>query len=88
VPGAVNAPCSDNLDAAGRFRSAAELEARYRALLGGVPPDAAVVMCGSGVTACHDILAMTLAGLAGARLYVGSWSAWSADAARPMAPGR
>ena len=88
VPGAVNAFFRDNLDAAGRFRSPDELRARYLELLDGADPSGACVMCGSGVTACHDLFAMELAGLPGAALYPGSWSEWShPGGARPVARG-
>ena len=87
VPGAVNAPFGDNLDAAGRFRAGPELLALYRRRLGGQPAHASATMCGSGVTACHNLLAMEIAGLGGGRLYVGSWSGWIGDPARPVATG-
>lgn len=87
VPGAVNAMYEDNLDVSGEFLSAEELRERYLDLLGGVVPDQAIHMCGSGVTACHNVLAMTHAGLPGARLYVGSWSEWITDPNRPVATG-
>jgi thiosulfate/3-mercaptopyruvate sulfurtransferase len=85
VPGAISAPWSDNLDpATGRFRSAADLRRRYERLGAG---DGAVAMCGSGVTACHDLLAMRIAGLRGPKLFAGSWSGWIADPSRPVATG-
>ena len=87
VPGAINRPYALNLQADGRFRAVAELAAEYRALLNGVAPDRAVLMCGSGVTACHDLLAMEHAGLHGARLYADSWSGWTGDPSRPVARG-
>ena len=87
IPGAVNRPWQSNLDARGRFRPAAELRQAYLALLGDQPPENAAVYCGSGVTACHDLLALTHAGLDGARLYPGSWSEWCSNAARPVATG-
>ena len=87
VPGAINRPYALNLQADGCFRSASELAADYRALLNGVPPDRVVLMCGSGVTACHDLLAMEHAGLHGARLYADSWSGWSSDPSRAVANG-
>jgi thiosulfate/3-mercaptopyruvate sulfurtransferase len=84
VPGAVNAPWTANLDpATGRFLPPEALASRYRSL--GAGSDV-VASCGSGVTACHDLLALHLAGLGG-RLYPGSWSAWSSDPARPVASG-
>ena len=85
VPGAVNLPFADNL-ADGRLRPDTELRDRFVAA--GVAPDRdTVVYCGSGVTACHDVLAMELAGLGRPRLFVGSWSAWSSDPDRPAATG-
>lgn len=76
VPGALNLPYAENLDAAGRFRPAAELRRVYLELLGGTPPERLVVHCGSGVTACHALLALELAGLSGAALWVGSYGEW------------
>ncbi len=86
VPGAVNRPYSESLRD-GVFRPAAELRAGLEPLLRGRPPDEVVLMCGSGVTACHLLLAMEHAGLAGARVYAGSWSGWINDPARPVAIG-
>jgi thiosulfate/3-mercaptopyruvate sulfurtransferase len=60
------------------------LRTEFEAVLGGVSPDHVALQCGSGVTACHDLLALEVAGLPGARLYPGSWSAWTADSARPV----
>jgi thiosulfate/3-mercaptopyruvate sulfurtransferase len=76
IPGSVNLPYADNLDASGRFKPPAALRAQYLALLGGTPPGRLAVHCGSGVTACHTLLALELAGLDGASLYVGSFSEW------------
>jgi thiosulfate/3-mercaptopyruvate sulfurtransferase len=87
IPGAVNRPFMRNLGPDGGFRPAAELRAEFEALLGGVPPTRVVHQCGSGVTACHNALAMEIAGLPGARLYPGSWSEWCADPSRPVARG-
>jgi len=87
VPGAVNAPYEDNLDVSGVFLPADELRERYLDVLGGVMPDRTIHMCGSGVTACHNLLAMEHAGLAGARLYAGSWSEWITNPERPVAKG-
>lgn len=85
VPGAVNVPFVGNVDDAGRFLDVEALRARYAAA--GVDDHAnAIVYCGSGVTACHALLAMEHAGLPTGRLYAGSWSQWSADPARPSAP--
>ena len=79
VPGARNRPFSDNLSADGRFKPAAALRAEFDALLGSHAPGDVVNMCGSGVTACHNLLAMEHAGLAGSRIYAPSWSGWIAD---------
>jgi thiosulfate/3-mercaptopyruvate sulfurtransferase len=87
IPGARSAPYADNLDADGRFRSPDALRARYAALLGGADPADTVIYCGSGVTAAHDVLAMQFAGLAGAKLYAGSWSEWITLPSRPVATG-
>lgn len=87
IPGAVNAPWADNLDG-GRFAGPEALRARYRKL--GVRDGATVICyCGSGVTACHDVLALSLAGFDGidVRLYEGSWSDWARDPDRPAALG-
>jgi thiosulfate/3-mercaptopyruvate sulfurtransferase len=85
IPGAISAPTSGNLAADGTFAAPAELRARYAAL--GAGPDVSVgVYCGSGVTAAHDVAALTIAGLHAA-LFPGSWSAWSADPGRPAATG-
>jgi thiosulfate/3-mercaptopyruvate sulfurtransferase len=85
VPGARNHPFAENLDAEGRFLPQEELERRWRRTLAGGDAHSVVAMCGSGVTACHNLLAMELAGLRGARLYAGSWSEWIRDPARPVA---
>ena len=87
VPGARNAPYDDNLDLSGEFSSDEALREHYGALLGRTPPAKVIHMCGSGVTACHNILAMEHAGLRGARLYAGSWSEWITDPNRPIATG-
>jgi thiosulfate/3-mercaptopyruvate sulfurtransferase len=87
VPGAINRPFADNLEPDLRFKSPAMLRAEWQALLGDVAADAVVHMCGSGVTACHNLLAMEHAGLAGSRLFAPSWSGWISDAARPVATG-
>jgi thiosulfate/3-mercaptopyruvate sulfurtransferase len=84
IPGAVNHCYQTNLDAEGSFRSPEELRAHMRATLGDHPADRIVCYCGSGVTACHNLLALEHAGLTGARLYAGSWSEWSSDPARPV----
>jgi len=67
------------------MKPAAELAREWRELLGGLPPEALVHSCGSGVSACHNLLAMEIAGLRGSRLYPGSWSEWCADPDRPVA---
>jgi thiosulfate/3-mercaptopyruvate sulfurtransferase len=87
VPGAISEPFQRNLDADGRFLHRDRLRARYEALLAGRSPRAIVSMCGSGVTACHNLLALEHAGLHGGRLYVGSWSEWIRDPSRPIATG-
>jgi thiosulfate/3-mercaptopyruvate sulfurtransferase len=87
IPGALNRPYKHNLDAQGRFLDAAALRAAFEPLLGGRPASEAVHQCGSGVTACHNLLAMEAAGLGGAALYPGSWSEWCADPLRPVARG-
>jgi thiosulfate/3-mercaptopyruvate sulfurtransferase len=87
IPGARNHPFTDNLDSAGRFLDRGTLRERFAKTLAGVPPDEAIFMCGSGVTACHDLLAMEVAGLKGARLYAGSWSEWITDPKRPIEAG-
>jgi thiosulfate/3-mercaptopyruvate sulfurtransferase len=87
IPGAINRYYKDNLDSGGRFKSADQLRAEFEALLGRRPIDRAVHQCGSGVTACHNLLAMEHAGLAGSVLYPGSWSEWSANPRRGVARG-
>jgi thiosulfate/3-mercaptopyruvate sulfurtransferase len=87
IPGALNRLYKDNLGSDGRFKSAQELRAAFQALLQKQAPEQVVHQCGSGVSACHNILAMEIAGLAGSRLYPGSWSEWCADPARPVARG-
>jgi thiosulfate/3-mercaptopyruvate sulfurtransferase len=84
VPGARNRFFKDNLQADGRFRDAASLRADF-APFG--EPAGCVHLCGSGVTACHNVLAMEHAGLTGSALYPGSWSEWCADPTRPIARG-
>lgn len=85
IPGATNRFYRDNLDDAGRLRSAEELRADFLSALAGKEPGQAVLQCGSGVTACHNALALEIAGLPGARLYPGSWSEWTSDPKRPIA---
>lgn len=86
VPGAVSRPYALNV-AGGRFRPREALANEFAALLGGHAPTDVVAMCGSGVTACHHLLAMAYAGFEGAGLYTGSWSGWIEDPARPVASG-
>ncbi len=87
IPGALNRFFKDNLGADGRFKTAAQLRQDYEALLGARPAEQAVHQCGSGITACHNLLAMEHAGLTGSVLYPGSWSEWSTNPARPVARG-
>ena len=85
VPGARSHPLTLNLDTDGRFLAPEELRKRWQRTLGAVSPASAIAMCGSGVSACHHLIALELAGLGGARLYPGSWSEWIRDRARPVA---
>jgi thiosulfate/3-mercaptopyruvate sulfurtransferase len=87
VPGARNRPFSVNVTQTGAFRPPAELRAELTELLAGRDPSRVIAMCGSGVTACHLLLAMSVAGLEGGRLYAGSWSEWIRDPARPIKTG-
>ena len=88
IPGASQRFFKDNLLPDGRFKPAAQLREEFAAFVTATTPAAEVVhQCGSGVTACHNLLAMTQAGLEGSRLYPGSWSEWCADPARPVAAG-
>ena len=87
IPGAINRPFQQNLRPDGRFKPAEVLRQEFEALLGDRSPQQVVHQCGSGVTGCHNLLAMELAGLAGSFLYPGSWSEWCADPARPLATG-
>lgn len=84
VPGAINRPLALSMEH-GRFRPAASLRAELLPLLGRYRPGQVVLMCGSGVTACHLLLALETAGLSGARVYAGSWSGWSENRLRPIA---
>jgi len=88
IPGALNRPHSRNVSADGTFRSASELRAEFEAMLHGRSPADVVNYCGSGVSACHNVLAMTIAGYPLTRLYPGSWSEWCADPKRPVARGQ
>ncbi len=85
IPGAVNHPFSANLDADGRFLPPALLKARWLERLAGRDPRHLIAMCGSGVTACHNLLSLEVAGLPGAKLYAGSWSEWIRNPTRPIA---
>jgi thiosulfate/3-mercaptopyruvate sulfurtransferase len=87
IPGAKNRLFRDNLGADGRFKPAAQLRSEFDAITGGLPASRLVNQCGSGVTACHNLLAMEVAGLTGAALYPGSWSEWSAQPGAPIATG-
>jgi thiosulfate/3-mercaptopyruvate sulfurtransferase len=87
IPGALNRLFRNNLAADGRFKPAAELRAEWQALLGATPITSVINQCGSGVTACHNLLAQEVAGLSGAALYPGSWSEWCAQPGAPIATG-
>jgi thiosulfate/3-mercaptopyruvate sulfurtransferase len=86
IPGAVSAPYAGNLDEQGLFLKIELLEERFKNLLSGVPADQVVFYCGSGVTACHNIMAMVEAGYDMPKLYNGSWSEWITDPTRPVGP--
>jgi len=87
IPGAANHFFQQNLGGAGTFRTPEELRAQFGTALGGTPPEDVVCYCGSGVTACHNLLALEHAGLKGAKLYAGSWSEWCSDERRPVEKG-
>jgi thiosulfate/3-mercaptopyruvate sulfurtransferase len=87
IPGARNRPYADNLGADGSFKEPSRLRDEFARLLGDVPLDRVAHYCGSGVSACHNLLAMEVAGLPGSRLYAGSWSEWVSDRTRPVARG-
>jgi thiosulfate/3-mercaptopyruvate sulfurtransferase len=87
IPGARNRYYRDNLDPNGCFKPAAALKQDFAGVLGGADSERVVHYCGSGVSACHNLLAMETSGLRGARLYPGSWSEWCADPSRPVAKG-
>ncbi|MGE0557772.1 MAG: sulfurtransferase [Burkholderiales bacterium] len=87
IPGALNRFFRMNLAEDGRFKPAAKLKQEFGSMLNGHAPEAIIHQCGSGVTACHNLLAMEIAGLPGSRLYPGSWSEWVSDRRRPVATG-
>ncbi|HXX85261.1 MAG TPA: sulfurtransferase [Casimicrobiaceae bacterium] len=87
IPGAINRPYTVNMTEHGTFKGAEALRLEFEAQLAGRAPGSVVHQCGSGVTACHNLLAMSIAGLNGSRLYPGSWSEWCADPSRPVARG-
>jgi thiosulfate/3-mercaptopyruvate sulfurtransferase len=87
IPGAVNLPWEDNLDLDGTFLPPEDLKEVYGEIVGPHAHGGVIAMCGSGVTACHNLLAMEIAGIAPARLYAGSWSEWITDPGRPIATG-
>jgi thiosulfate/3-mercaptopyruvate sulfurtransferase len=87
IPGAGNRFFKLNLDADGGFKPPFALREKFLAALGPIPPSDVIHSCGSGVTACHNLLAMEIAGLPGSRLYPGSWSEWCSDPSRPVATG-
>lgn len=87
IPGACNRLFRTNLRANGRFKAPEALRAEFSEAVSGFPVDRVVHQCGSGVTACHNLLAMAVASMPGALLYPGSWSEWSSDPGRPIATG-
>ena len=87
IPGALNRPSGLNVEPDGRFKPPGQLRAEFSALLGDTPAPLVVHQCGSGITACHNLFAMELAGLKGSALYPGSWSEWCSDSGRPVATG-
>ncbi len=87
VPGAMNRPFMQNMGPDGRFKSPIQLASEFRELLDGRDASDATMMCGSGVTACHNLLAMERAGLKNAKLYSDSWSGWISDPSHPIATG-
>lgn len=88
IPGALNRPYTRNIAPDGTFRSPRELRVEFEAMLHGRPPDDLVHYCGSGISATHNLLAMTIAGYPLTRIYPGSWSEWVSDPRRPVAKGQ
>jgi thiosulfate/3-mercaptopyruvate sulfurtransferase len=87
IPGALNRHYKTNLGPSGTFKTREQLRQELDALLGGAPIERVVCYCGSGVTACHNLLALEHAGLQGAKLYPGSWSEWASEKTRPIETG-
>src|SRR5207249_2716113 len=87
IPGATNRYCVENIGAQGTFKAPEVLKNEFLEILGDQPASKAVCYCGSGVSACHNLLAMEVAGLPGAKLYAGSWSDWISDPQRPVVTG-
>lgn len=87
IPGAINRPLQLNLNSDGCFKPAQQLRLEWTELLANTPAEQVIHYCGSGVTACHNYLAMEVAGLTGSRIYAGSWSEWIRDPQRPVATG-
>lgn len=88
IPGAFNRPNTLNVEENGRFKPASQLAGEFRRLLGEQTADKVIHQCGSGISACHNLFAMELAGMPGSALYAGSWSEWCSDPARPVAKGQ
>ena len=84
IPGALNRFFKDNLKSDGTFKETNTLLSEFKSILGELPSEKIVHQCGSGITACHNMFAMELAGLAGSSIYAGSWSEWSSDPSRPV----
>jgi thiosulfate/3-mercaptopyruvate sulfurtransferase len=87
IPGSLNLPFEDNLDLDGTFMSKEEMQELYKEILGDKDGSHTIMMCGSGVTACHNLVAMEIAGFTGARLYAGSWSEWITNPDHEVATG-
>ncbi|MBC7204222.1 MAG: sulfurtransferase [Pusillimonas sp.] len=88
IPGALNRPNTLNIDESGCFLSSRALRESFEKVLGNAKPEQVVHQCGSGITACHNLLAMEIAGMQGSALYPGSWSEWCSDSTRPVAKGK